>query len=208
MTQATDILREYVHTLLTEKMALKSYATYCELVADAYDAAPDHDPAAVSSYKALIGHVETMFKRMSSKVKVEYVSGQPYSSAAEMKEKMEETGVLEISTDFNEHPIFSPEQNLKFRAVHDYIVHILAGKDFSDKGEVGAYNAHAKMVPPAAIPALFTEVVGQACYANARGHFPKQKIAILKGFDYRNVGQVEGWLIKQKELVRDERPAG
>ncbi len=196
------ILKEYIESILLEKMALKSYKNYCEIVAQAYDEAPDHDPDAVSSYNALMQHIEKMYKQIQSRIEVEFVSGQPYSTARDMKEDLEKTGVLKISTDHNSHSVFTGEQNLKFRAVHDYIVHILTGKDFSERGEVGAYNAHAKMVPQAAVPALFTEVLAQACYANARGHFPKQKIAILKGFDFYNVGKVDGWEIENKEMKK------
>jgi hypothetical protein len=186
-----------------EKLALSNYKSFCELVADEYDKLPDYDPEAVASYKALIAHIEKMYKRMLSKVKVEFVEGQPYHSQKEMAEDVKKTGVLKVSKDFNEHDVFSPEQNMKFRAVHDYIVHILSNVDFSDKGEVAAFNAHAKLLPPKAIPAAFTEIVGQACYANARGAFPKQKIAIMKNFDYKHVGSVKGFGIEKKKLVKD-----
>jgi hypothetical protein len=202
--KSSELNESVVERSLEEKMSLKSYGSFCELVADAYDELPDYEPEAVASYKALIQHIEKMFKRMLSKVKVEFVKGQPYSSQKEMAEKVKETGVLQVSTDFNEHDVFSPEQNLKLRAVHDYIVHILSNVDFSDKGEVAAFNAHAKLLPPKAIPAAFTEIVGQACYANARGEFPKQKIAIMKGFDFKNLGKLKGYKVDKKELVKDE----
>lgn len=188
---------------ITEKMALSNYKDFCELVANAYEELPDFEPEAVASYKALISHIEKMYQRMLSKVKVEFVEGQPYDSQKQMAQDVKETGVLKISTDYNQHDIFTPEQNLKFRAVHDYIVHILANVDFSDKGEVAAFNAHAKLLPQKAIPAAFTEIVGQACYANAKGSFPKQKIAIMQGFDFRNLGQVKGYDIEKKKLVRE-----
>ena len=41
------------------------------------------------------------------------------------------------------------------------------------------------------IPALFTEVVGQASHFIHRGFFPEQKIAFLEGFDYVNIGVVD-----------------
>lgn len=190
-----------IEEILTEKMALKSYGSFCQKVADAYDELPEYDPEAVASYKALISHIEKMYKQMLSKVKVEFVPGQPYTSQKEMAEKVKETGVLEISSDHNQHSVFSPEQNMKFRAVHDYIVHILSNVDFSDKGEVAAFNAHARLLPQKAIPAAFTEIVGQACYYHSKGSFPKQKIAIMKNFDFRNVGKIKGHEIKDKELV-------
>jgi hypothetical protein len=58
-------------------------------------------------------------------------------------------------------PYFSKEDNWIFRAVHDYYTHIITKtEDFDLRGELRAYNTHAKLVPPDALPALFTEVVG------------------------------------------------
>ena len=59
------------------------------------------------------------------------------------------------------------------------------------------------MFPPAAWPALFTEIIGQVCYQTSKGSFPTQKVAILKGFDYQNIGKVEGYQIEKKKLVKD-----
>ena len=57
------------------------------------------------------------------------------------------------------------------------------------------------MVPKDAVPAIFTEVVGQASIAVTSGSFPsKQKIAVLKGFDYYNVGKVDDYEINNKEI--------
>jgi hypothetical protein len=75
--------------------------------------------------------------------------------------------------------------------VHDYIVHILPGArgpDFTRRGEIRAYNLHRRLAPKDAWPALFTEVLAQACYKNARGEFPVQKVAVLHDFDFFNVG--------------------
>ena len=61
------------------------------------------------------------------------------------------------------------------------------------------------MVPKDAVPAIFTEVVGQASIAVTSGSFPsKQKIAVLKGFDYYNVGNVDDYEINNKELVKND----
>jgi hypothetical protein len=62
-------------------------------------------------------------------------------------------------------------------------------------------------MPPKSHPALFTEVVGQACSFIVNGKFPEQKIALLPGFDYEKVGVVEGYDIINKELVKKgEKP--
>lgn len=78
-------------------------------------------------------------------------------------------------------------QSMPRRAVHDYFAHIARAVTFSLRGEIAAYNAHVKMAPPDAVPALFTEVVGQACTYYATNQFQEQKIALLP-FDYINVG--------------------
>ena len=65
-----------------------------------------------------------------------------------------------------------------------------------------------KTVPPAAAGALFTEVIGQAAYFLEYGYFPEQKIAILPGFDFFNVGEVDpeitGYKLdkEKKELIK------
>ena len=51
---------------------------------------------------------------------------------------------------------------------------------------------------------MFTEVVGQASYFINYDEFPEQKIAILPGFDFDNVGVVEGYDIINKELIKSE----
>lgn len=162
---------------------------FAKAVADAYARAPMFDKAALPSYRALAASIEKIFKQILSKVEVRFVPGQPYVDDREMAEKVKATGILYISTDYNSHPFFNPEQNLKFRAVHDWFSHIVTGAEFSQRGELKAYNAQAKVTSREALPALFTEVIGQAAYATTYGDFPPQKVAILPGFDYYNVGE-------------------
>lgn len=167
---------------------------FCEIVARAYEAAPDFEPDEAWRWERLAEHVRKMFRRISSRYEVDFVPGQPYETAEEMVEEVMRTGRIEISTDYNVHPTFDEKTNLQFRAVHDVLAHILPAEagDFSSKGELQAYNLHRSMAPPDTWPALFTEVVGQACYAGARGRFPTQKIAVLPGFDYYEVGSYTG----------------
>lgn len=155
---------------------------FCREVADAYDRLPMWEDNEIWRWELLRDSVERMYDQMVQKVDVEFVEGQPYDTAEQMRDEVKRTGVLKISTDFNEHPFFTPLENLKFRAVHDYVVHIIPGDrgpDFSRRGELRAYNLHRRLAPPDAWPALFTEVAAQACYANARGEFPVQKVAVF-----------------------------
>lgn len=202
--------------LLTEKLLLKpgpnGWDLYGELVTQAYEKAPMFDPAAAKSFESLGPFVEKMFKRIQSRVDVEFVENDPYINDDHMREEVERWGVLKIFSGGTNHPIFSDELNLKLRAVHDYMAHIQAigfsGTGFDQKGEIQAYNTHLHTIPRDGAPALFTEVVGQASHFIHRGFFPEQKIAFLEGFDYFNIGEVDPEItgfkldLERKELIK------
>ena len=190
--------------ILFEKLELVKWDLYCELVADAYDKAPEYDSEAEASYSALRSTVDKFFKMIESKVDVEFVDGDPYTSAEQMRKEIKETKVMKVMKDFSTHPFFSEEDNWKFRAVHDWFTHVITKQPFTQKGELSTYNTHLKMFPPECWPALFTEIVGQVCYQSTRGSFPVQKVAILKGFDYKHIGRVEGYVVRNKQLIKNE----
>ena len=216
-------------SFLNERIMLSDYTEYAKLVKQAYDNAPLFDQSVAKHWDELRKSNYTWWQRLISEVEVIFVSGevkykntesimsiagetypleyiqggQPYETASEMANSYKNEGKLYISIDYSDHPIWSVEDNIVFRTVHDYIVHIRGGFEFGLKGELGSYNLHSKLAPKAALPALFTEIVGQACYAVTTGDFPKdQKIAILPEFDYIEVGSVEGYEIKNKKIVK------
>ena len=199
---------------LNEKLMLKpgpnGWDLYSKLVAEAYLAAPKFESRAVGHFKAMIPFVNKMFKQIQSKVDVQFVDYHAYSNVSELRDDVFNNGVMKIATVDAEHDVFDPETNAKFRAVHDFMSHIQAigsrGTDFSLKGEIQSYNAHIKTMPPTAWPALFTEIIGQAStYFYQGGEFAEQKIALLDGFDYENIGVVDGYDIINKELVKKEK---
>lgn len=196
---------------LPNKIELKDYASYCKLVADAYDTAPVFDPEAVPAWESLATHTRKMFKQLLSDIDVEFVDYDPYAfsdpaaAMRAMRKDVEETGVLKVSTLHSEHPVWDLETNVQFRAVHDALFHLTSeARKFNARGEILLYNTHLKMLPKKAWPALFTEVVGQVCYQTTYGEFPVQKVAILHGFDYEHVGRVAGYEIEDKALKAAE----
>jgi hypothetical protein len=196
---------------LNEKMMLKpgpkGWDLYYKLVAEAYLAAPKFESRAVPHFEAMIPFVNKMFKRIEAKINVHFVDYHAYNNVEELRADVFNNGIMKIATVDAEHDIFDPQTNAKFRAVHDFMSHIQAigsrGTDFSLKGEIQSYNTHLKTMPPSAWPALFTEIVGQAStYFYQDGEFGEQKICLLDGFDYENLGVVEGYDIVDKELVK------
>ena len=196
---------------LNEKMMLKpgpnGWDLYARLVGEAYLAAPKFEQRAVPHFEALIPFINKMFDQISTRVDIQFVDYHPYKDAQELRDEVKQTGVLRIATIDAEHDIFDEETNAKFRAIHDYMAHIQAigsrGTEFTLKGELAAYNTHLKTIPQQAIPALFTEVVGQVCANYVQGGvFAEQKICLLDGFDYVDIGVVDGYDIVNKELVK------
>ena len=175
------------------KLVLRDYdAKYAPLVTAAYDARPLHEAAADSSWHVAMTFIEKTFKQIESRLKVEFVDIDPYHTYEEMRKAVDDSGVLKVWTGASDtHPVWTPEQNWKFRAVHDYQSHLAGGHRFGLKGELASYNRHVKTFPQAARPCLFTEIIGQTCALSVTGTNPVQKVCILHGFDYVNIGIVD-----------------
>ena len=193
-----------VEASLMLKPGPRGWDLYAELVAKAYAAAPISDSGTKPLYDKLAEWLNNVFfKRIQGVTKVEFVDYHPYKSAKEMIGRVQKEKVLLVSTVGAEHPFLDPIANAKFRAFHDWTGHIQRRTAFSFVGELAAFNTHTKMMPREVVPIIFTEVIGQvSCfYASEKTHCP-QKAAILRGFDYFNLGVVDGYDIVNKELVK------
>ena len=208
----TDLILESLEEeLLKEKLMLKKgrngWWKYSQLVAQAYRDAPESDAAAVKGYEVLAEWLHKHFNRLQGVTEFKFVPEHVYTSAKDLQSRVAAEGVMYVSTLDADHPVWTGKKglitNTMFRAWHDWEGHIVKGKGFSLQGEIAAYNAHAKIVPREALGVLFTEVVGQICcfYQSGKKNC-EQKAAILPGFDYINVGVVEGYDIVNKELVK------
>lgn len=174
------------------KLVLKDYSKYATMVAKAYEARPTLQGDATQAWRSAVAFVDRVFRQVETRLPVEFVDVDPYSSYEDMAQKVEQEGVLKIWNGASDkHPVWTPEQNWKFRAVHDYQSHIAGGHVFSLKGEFAAYNRHLKTFPRDAWPCLFTEIIGQTSYQVTHSQFPEQKVALLYGFDYVNIGDVD-----------------
>src|SRR5574343_605156 len=139
-----------------------------------YRRAPVVDPLAIPSYKSLIRDVKGLSPSIDAAIYC--VDIDPYVTAAHMFEDIR-TRRLCVSTLHNEHPLFTPEENLKSRAVHDWY-HYKALADFSLEGEYETYLWQCEACAPESRPALYTEVVLQAAHKVLYGEFMQQKVFI------------------------------
>lgn len=192
-----EIYRKFMNE--ANKVTGDKMGQYAILAYAAYVAVPAEDMT--KSYKALIDSNHVLFKRLKSKIKVDFVDDYEedgYDDKNSMVAGIKKNKELRVDTRHSDNnPYFSPEENWIFRAVHDYYTHNLRGKDYKDgygfnlKGELQTYNTHSKLAPDAALPALFSEVVCQVSYEIVTGSFPDpQKSAIVRGFDFKNVGVI------------------
>ncbi|MDP3772739.1 MAG: hypothetical protein Q8Q85_00570 [Gemmatimonadales bacterium] len=174
------------------RLALSDYQPFVPVVARAYLARPVYEASAAPSWHALADHIDRMYQQLATRVRVELTPNDPYPDAATMQRDIARHGRMKVWQGGSDHPIWTPDQNWRFRAVHDYTVHLGGDHDFSLRGEIGAYNRHVKMAPVAARLALFVEVVGQtSCFFFTGGNFCAQKVCQVYGFDFVNVGEVD-----------------
>lgn len=150
-----------------------------EIIAKAYLDAPVLGPQAAAAWAYLAAEVNALYCAIPDTLRIEAVTGQPYATVEAMFADTD-SGVLRVSTDNTEHPLWTPAQNVVFRAVHDYYGHYLTGADFSWQGELRAWGYLDRLlVDSKARHAQFCEVVGQAAAYFQTGEFQPQKCHLL-----------------------------
>lgn len=109
---------------------------------------------------------------------VEYVAGQPYATADEMRARVKAEKVLYISTDYDNDP-FLQGNNLAFRTAHD-LHHIRSSHcNFELWGEICAYTKFAAWTNnPLWHKILFSEIVAQVVALRLRGDYAEQRIGL------------------------------
>ena len=125
---------------------------------------------------------------------IRYVTGQPYETAQEMRQRVEESGILRISTDFNTDEFLGERGNLEFRAAHD-MHHIRSEHcNFNLWGEICAYAKFASYTRIGVFRSiLFSEIVAQVCVLRTTGDFPiAQKIVLHNPDIIRKVDRAYG----------------
>ena len=113
----------------------------------------------------LYGNIGAVCKMLESRipVPVEYQPEDPYSSYEDMARTVAEEQKLRVYNKHNNHRFFSKEENLAFRALHDWYGHLSADVDFSVKGEFQKFEHMREHFRPEENKVMFAEVVGQRC---------------------------------------------
>lgn len=176
---------------INERFSLQGKATvwdYCKQVSAAYDAMPLFDASATHHWDALLNSCEKLYKEMMSHIKIVPCEKEVYKDCQDMVKRVNQEKIMYVSEEYINHPYWTDGQYQTFRAVHDYIVHVEGHTDFSLKGELRATQLHSRLVPIEARPAVFLEIAGKVCSYFRHKEFQPQKLGILKGFDFVNIG--------------------
>ena len=154
-----------------------------EEIAKAYSQMPPFDQKAAPAWQALAAESKAQADAIRQQIRVEVVDDpEPYASAAEMCEDIHKNKNFKVSRANSEHAIWTVEDNINFRIVHDVLGHCQSGGDFSWRGENLACGVHFPLVSPLAREALFTECIGQTAYRSYYKGFGPQKIGFLSEF--------------------------
>lgn len=143
---------------------------------------PPRAPDATAAYRAFVAETNEQFRHLTEDLgyKVEFVDEDPYPNAAAMAKDVRENKRIKVMrTKDGEHPYLTPEENDRFRAVHDIYGHAGTGRDFARHGEEAAFLAHSSMYSPLAQKALASETRGQNAVLIKTGDFGPQKASLL-----------------------------
>ena len=152
-------------------------------IAEAYSKAPVYDPKAATYFKELADDSVRRAHILGQQLHVEVTDNpEPYPNAKAMADDIHKNKHFLVSRANCEHPIWSVDQTVAFRVVHDVLGHAVSGGDFGWQGENLACAAHFPLLTPTAQLALFTECIGQTAYAAYYRSFGPQKIAIFPNF--------------------------
>lgn len=144
-----------------------------------YRKGPVIDERALPSFHALASQIDGQYlDALRTGLKVFFVNYDPYKDLQGMTKDIKR-GLLKISQLHNVHPLFTEEQNLRFRAIHDY-THYKIQSDFSLEGEYKTFLEQSRHCLASSVPALYTEVVLQAAHMQYFGTFPIQKLFIRR----------------------------
>lgn len=150
-------------------------------IAEAYSKAPVYDPKAAAAWKLLgddsLHRMEVMGRHMHIEPTNDPV---PYKNHKQMLDDIHKKRHISISKQDLDHPVWTPEQALAFRAVHHVLGHGVAGSGFDWHGRNLAVSAHMPLLDPVAQQALFTEAIARPAYESYYRVNAPTKIAFIK----------------------------
>lgn len=221
------------------KVANEDLAAYCLVIAEEYTRMPMLDKSVLHKWTDVIKHNEKMLKRILSGVEIIFTTEDPYPNQRMMMYDIMVNKKMKIfkTPSDDSHVGMSAKENDILRAVHDFLGHYKpiesAFKKFMEKnkikstgdvafqklrfnrnsftvrGEMNTYISHGKLLPDDLKPVLFTEIVGQISTYFATGDFTDNKVGVIRGVDFKDIGfftdaKLEKRMARYSELLKDD----
>lgn len=175
----------YMRTAAQWKLGMwkTMFTDQLEPIAKAYAQAPVYDQKAAANFKELADDSMRRYNVLRQQLHIEITDNpEPYANAQEMADDIHKNRHFVVSRANSEHPVWTVEQNVAFRTVHDVLGHAVSGGDFGWQGENLACAAHFPLLSASAQAALFTECIAQTAYAAYYRSFGPQKVALFPEF--------------------------
>lgn len=127
----------------------------------------DVDPDTRAAYQAFVIETREQYNAIRrAGVEIIPTTKDPYPNSAAMMADVRDHKRLRVFAGSAEHPLMTNEQNVMFRAVHDFFAHSAEGFQFGPRGEINAAIKHSQMYGPDARRAMLTETHGQNSFVN------------------------------------------
>jgi hypothetical protein len=150
-----------------------------QALAEEYAQAPVYEGKVAGYWKELAEDSRHRADVIRQQVQVEVTDEpEPYASAQEMLDDIHQKQNFLVSRANSSHPVWSIEDNVNFRIVHDVMGHGVSGGNFDWVGELKACAAHAPLLSPTAQVALLCE-----CFT------PETLVRTESG--YRPIGEIK-----------------
>lgn len=186
--------KNHMRTAAMERIGMwkADWSDQLQPIAEAYAKAPVYDPKAAAAFKELADDSMRRAEVLRNQLHIEETNDpEPYPHAQAMADDIHKRQHFIVSKANNEHPLWTPEQNVAFRIVHDILGYAVSGGDFGWEGENKACAAHFPLLSAEAQKALFTECIAQTAYGAHYRHFGPQKVALFPQF-YEPAQKAEG----------------
>lgn len=152
-------------------------------IAEAYAKAPIYDPKAAGYFKELADDSVRRAHVLGQQLHIEVTDNpEPYPNAQAMADDIHKNKHFIVSRANSAHPVWSVDQVVAFRTVHDVLGHAVSGGDFGWQGENLACGAHFPMLTVTAQQALFTECIAQSAYVVFYRSYGPNKVCLFPQF--------------------------
>ena len=148
-----------------------------------YSSMPQFDEKAVPAWKSLAAESKIQADAIRRQVDVNLTNEpEPYKTAKDMCDDVHKNHHLTVSRAHSKHPIWSEQDVINYRIVHDVLGVCQSGGNWSWVGANLATKAHMPLLTPLAQEALFVEEIAHSAYRkHYKGHGPV-KIGLLNHY--------------------------